>query len=69
MRENSLLLVALRCGIAPDHIVYSGVAKANDELMAKFKGKAPEVYFVGDCADPKLIAEATATGALTAAKL
>ena len=33
------------------------IGKANDELMAKFKGKAPEVYFVGDCADPKLIAE------------
>jgi 2,4-dienoyl-CoA reductase (NADPH2) len=42
---------------------------ANGELMDKFKGKAPEVYFVGDCSDPKLIAEATATGALTAAKL
>ncbi len=41
----------------------------NSELMAKFKGKAPEVYFVGDCNDPKLIAEATATGALTAAAL
>jgi 2,4-dienoyl-CoA reductase (NADPH2) len=41
----------------------------NDDLMKKFQGKAPEVYFVGDCSDPKLIAEATATGALTAAKL
>jgi 2,4-dienoyl-CoA reductase (NADPH2) len=41
----------------------------NDALMKQLRGKAPEIYFVGDCSDPKLIAEATATGALTAAKL
>ena len=37
----------------------------NTEIMNSLKGKAPEVYFVGDCNDPKLISEATATGAVT----
>jgi 2,4-dienoyl-CoA reductase (NADPH2) len=41
----------------------------NTEIMDKMKGKAPEVYFIGDCNDPKLIAEATAAGALTASKI
>jgi 2,4-dienoyl-CoA reductase (NADPH2) len=41
----------------------------NRELMDFYKGKAPEVYFVGDCSDPKLIAEATSTGALAAMKI
>jgi 2,4-dienoyl-CoA reductase (NADPH2) len=41
----------------------------NKEVMSSLKGKAPEVYFIGDCNDPKLIAEATASGATTASKI
>jgi hypothetical protein len=31
--------------------------------MKKMESKAAEVIFVGDCQDPQLIPEATATGA------
>jgi 2,4-dienoyl-CoA reductase (NADPH2) len=41
----------------------------NSETMEKFKGQTKEVYFVGDCQDPKLIADATSTGALVAHSL
>jgi 2,4-dienoyl-CoA reductase (NADPH2) len=41
----------------------------NKETMDYFRGKAAEVFFVGDCCDPKLIAEATAAGALAAMKI
>jgi 2,4-dienoyl-CoA reductase (NADPH2) len=42
---------------------------ANNEMMDLMKGKAPEVYFIGDCSDPGLVAEATASGALTASSI
>lgn len=35
----------------------------NTELADSFKGKAPEVYFIGDCQEPGLIADATYAGA------
>jgi 2,4-dienoyl-CoA reductase (NADPH2) len=41
----------------------------NNEIMGNLKGRAHEVYFIGDCNDPKLIAEATASGATTASKI
>ena len=41
----------------------------NNDIMNQMKGKAPEVYFIGDCTDPKLISEATATGALIASAI
>jgi hypothetical protein len=41
----------------------------NSEMMDLMKGKAPEVYFVGDCGDPRFVAEATASGALTASSI
>jgi 2,4-dienoyl-CoA reductase (NADPH2) len=37
--------------------------------VSQFQGLAPEVYLIGDCNDPKLIAEATAAGSLTAHKI
>ena len=46
-----------------DTIVTALPVTANTELMNRMEGKAPEVYFVGDCQDPQLIPEATATGA------
>jgi 2,4-dienoyl-CoA reductase (NADPH2) len=66
---NILTKEGQKMTLEADTIMTALPLSPNDELMNKFKGKAPEVYFVGDCADPKLIAEATATGALTAAKL
>jgi 2,4-dienoyl-CoA reductase (NADPH2) len=41
----------------------------NRETMDKMKGLAPEVYYIGDCSDPRLIAEATSAGALAAMKI
>jgi len=38
----------------------------NTTVMETFKGKAAEVYFVGDCLEPRLIAQATAAGSLAA---
>jgi 2,4-dienoyl-CoA reductase (NADPH2) len=38
----------------------------NDQIMQELNGRAPEVYFIGDCQEPKLIAEAIAAGSLTA---
>jgi hypothetical protein len=41
----------------------------NNAMLNAFKELAKEVYFVGDCSDPKLIAEATSTGSLIAHKI
>jgi hypothetical protein len=41
----------------------------NKEFMNKLQGKAPEVYSVGDCQDPKLIEEATTSAALIASNI
>jgi 2,4-dienoyl-CoA reductase (NADPH2) len=38
----------------------------NDTLMNELKDKAKEVYFIGDCIEPRLIAQATAAGSLIA---
>jgi 2,4-dienoyl-CoA reductase (NADPH2) len=38
----------------------------NDQSTKELNGRAPEVYFIGDCQEPKLIAEAIAAGSLTA---
>ncbi len=52
--------------IEADTIITTLPLNPNDDTMNKFKGKAPEVYYVGDCNDPQLIAQATAAGALIA---
>jgi 2,4-dienoyl-CoA reductase (NADPH2) len=39
---------------------------ASNDLMAKLAGKVPEVYALGDCAQPGLIADAVGTGLRTA---
>ena len=41
----------------------------NTETMNALKGKAPEVYFIGDCLEPRLIAQAVAAGSLTAHRI
>ncbi|MCJ7605333.1 MAG: FAD-dependent oxidoreductase, partial [Dehalococcoidales bacterium] len=55
--------------LAADTIVTAMPLESNDEMMERFKDKAPEVYFIGDCPEPGLIAEATAAGALTASAI
>ncbi len=52
--------------LSADTIMAAMPLDANSEVMKQFEGQAPEVYFIGDCHDPKLIAEATAAGSLTA---
>jgi 2,4-dienoyl-CoA reductase (NADPH2) len=39
---------------------------ANTDLIQKMTGKAKEVYFIGDANEPKLIADAVASGAIIA---
>ncbi len=52
-----------------DTIVTTLPLDPNDEMMETFRDKAPEVYFIGDCNEPHLIAEATAAGALIAHRI
>ena len=40
--------------------------KANTDLFLSLKGKVPEIYSVGDCAEPALIADAIGTGSRAA---
>ncbi|HSW58752.1 MAG TPA: FAD-dependent oxidoreductase, partial [Dehalococcoidales bacterium] len=55
--------------LSADTIMAALPLSQNKEAMQALKGQAPEVYFIGDCHDPKLIAEATAAGSLTAHKI
>jgi 2,4-dienoyl-CoA reductase (NADPH2) len=48
-----------------DTIVTSLPVQADLGFIKSLEGKAPEVYSIGDCVDSKLIAEATAAGAIT----
>jgi 2,4-dienoyl-CoA reductase (NADPH2) len=52
-----------------DSIMTSLPLQPNNAMLNAFKELAKEVYFVGDCSDPKLIAEATSTGSLIAHKI
>jgi 2,4-dienoyl-CoA reductase (NADPH2) len=51
-----------RVTLEADTIMTALPMSINNEIMKNMMGKAAEVYFVGDCPDPKLIAEASATG-------
>lgn len=55
--------------IEADTIMSALPLSPDNDIINKFKDIAPEVYFIGDCADPGLLAEATSSGALTASKL
>jgi 2,4-dienoyl-CoA reductase (NADPH2) len=52
--------------LAADSIIPAIPMKPNLELLNSLKGKAPEVYAVGDCNDPLLIADAIGTGSKAA---
>ncbi len=49
-----------------DSIVTALPLTPNDELLDRLKAKVPEVYAIGDCRDPLLIADAIGTGLRTA---
>jgi 2,4-dienoyl-CoA reductase (NADPH2) len=52
--------------IAADSIIPALPLKPNLGLLKSLEGKVPEIYAVGDCQEPLLIADAIGTGARTA---
>ena len=52
--------------IEADSIVTALPLTPNDELLDSLKAKVPEVYAIGDCREPLLIADAIGTGLRTA---
>ncbi len=48
--------------IEADNIIPAEPMKPDTALLEKLKGKVPEVYAVGDCAEPKLIVDAIGSG-------
>jgi thioredoxin reductase len=48
--------------IEANSIVPAIPMKPNTELFQSFQGKAPEVYAIGDCSNPRLIVDAIADG-------
>jgi NADPH-dependent 2,4-dienoyl-CoA reductase/sulfur reductase-like enzyme len=55
--------------IEADTIVLAAGARPNRELLKALEGKVPEVYNIGDSAEPKKIADAIAEGYRVALKL
>ncbi len=51
--------------LAADSIIPALPLQPNLDLLKSLQGKVPEVYAVGDCKDPQLIADAIGTGART----
>jgi thioredoxin reductase len=49
-----------------DTIVTALPMLPNTELLKSLEGSAPEVYAIGDCADPRFIVDAIADGARAA---
>jgi len=43
--------------------------KAEAKVVESFKGKAPEIYSIGDCVKPRMIKEAIEEGFLTGRKI
>ena len=52
--------------IEADSIVTALPLTPNDELLESLKAEVPEVYAIGDCGKPLLIADAIGTGLRTA---
>jgi len=55
--------------IEADSIVTALPLTSNDELLEKLKERVPEVYPIGDCREPLLIADAIGTGFRTAREI
>jgi thioredoxin reductase len=45
-----------------DSIVPTSPLAPNTELLKSLEGKAPEVYAIGDCREPRMIVDAIADG-------
>ncbi len=52
--------------IEADTIITALPLQHNTDLIESLEGKVSEIYFIGDCKEPKLIADAIADGALVA---
>lgn len=48
-----------------DTIITALPLQPDTEIVNSLTGKAPEVHFIGDCQEPRLIADAIAAGAIT----
>jgi hypothetical protein len=55
--------------IEADSIVTALPLTPNNELLGGLKSKVPEVYDIGDCREPLLIADAIGTGLRTAREI
>ena len=55
--------------IEAESIVTALPLTPNDELLSALKAKVPEVYAIGDCREPLLIADAIGTGVRTAREI
>jgi len=55
--------------VEADTVVVAGGLEPNSVLADLFTGKAPEVYIIGDCAEPGKLLEATASGFLVGQKI
>jgi len=55
--------------IEGDAVVLAVGLRAEAKLVESFKGKAPEIYSIGDCVKPRMIKEAIEEGFLTGRKI
>ena len=55
--------------VSADTIIVSLPAVSDADFMKKLEGKIPEIYRIGDCREPGLIADAVADGAKLARKI
>lgn len=55
--------------VEADSIITALPLQANMELLNSLKGRVPEVYAIGDCQNPALIADAIGAGLRTAMKI
>ena len=51
-----------KCTLKADSIVPISPLAPNTELLKSLEGKAPEIYAIGDCQEPRLIVDAVADG-------
>jgi pyruvate/2-oxoglutarate dehydrogenase complex dihydrolipoamide dehydrogenase (E3) component len=58
-----------RLTITADTIIPAVPLLPNTGLIEAFKSKSPQVYFIGDCVEPKVIIDAVAAGYNTASSI
>ena len=63
--ENGLVVLTkegYKQTIEADSVIPAIPMRPNTELFESFQGKVPEIYTIGDCSNPRLIADAIADG-------